>query len=89
MDYGESESIILYEELQADFLLIDDSKARAIAETLGVNCLGTLGVLLKGKEKGAVNELKPFFQKFLLNGRFFSTKLLNQILLQIGESELT
>ncbi len=32
LDYGESESIILYNELQADFLLIDDKKARNIAE---------------------------------------------------------
>ena len=30
MDYGESESVILYKELQADFLLIDDKKARKI-----------------------------------------------------------
>lgn len=28
LDYGESESIILYEELKADFLLIDDKKGK-------------------------------------------------------------
>jgi uncharacterized protein len=39
MDYGESESVILYKELQADFLLIDDKKARKIAENLGINCI--------------------------------------------------
>jgi uncharacterized protein len=27
MDYGESESVILYTELNADFLLVDDKKA--------------------------------------------------------------
>ena len=32
MDYGESESVILYKEMDADFLLIDDKKARSIAE---------------------------------------------------------
>lgn len=32
MDYGESESVILYKELNAYFLLIDDKKARKIAE---------------------------------------------------------
>ncbi len=31
MDYGESESVLLYQELEADFLLIDDKKARKIA----------------------------------------------------------
>jgi uncharacterized protein len=34
LDYGESESLILYKELEADFLLLDDKKARKIAETL-------------------------------------------------------
>jgi uncharacterized protein len=43
MDYGESESVILYEELNADYLLIDDNKARLVAESLNVNCIGTLG----------------------------------------------
>ncbi|MBI4647585.1 MAG: DUF3368 domain-containing protein, partial [Bacteroidia bacterium] len=43
MDYGESESIILYEELKADYLLIDDKKARIIAESFDVNCIGSIG----------------------------------------------
>ena len=36
MDYGESEAVILYKELQADFLLIDDRKARNIDENFGL-----------------------------------------------------
>lgn len=88
MDYGESESMILYEELQADFLLIDDSKARAVAETLDINCIGTLGLLLKAKEKGLINELRPIFIQFIANGRFFSKKLLDEILLRSGEIPL-
>lgn len=36
MDYGESESVILYKELNADYLLIDDKKARNIAENFGI-----------------------------------------------------
>ena len=46
MDYGEAESVTLYREVQADFLLVDDKKARAIAENLSINCVGTLGILL-------------------------------------------
>lgn len=88
MDYGESESVILYEELQADFLLIDDSKARTIAETLNVNCIGTLGLLLKAKEQGLIGELKPIFQHLLSGKRFFSKRLLNEILLRINETEI-
>ncbi len=88
MDYGEAESSILYQELQADYLLIDDNKARKIAESLGINCIGTLGLLLKAKDKNLVSELRPLFEDFIKVGRYFSKILLNNILEQIGEPRL-
>lgn len=88
MDYGEAESSILYEELNADYLLIDDNKARKIAESLNINCIGTLGLLLKAKEKGLVTEFKSLFEEFIKVGRYFSINLLNNILTQIGEEEI-
>lgn len=89
LDYGESESVILYEELNADYLLIDDNKARLVAESLNVNCIGTLGLLLKAKQNGLIKELRPLFEKMLMAGRYFSVKLLNDILNKFGESELS
>jgi predicted nucleic acid-binding protein len=80
MDYGESESLILYRELNADFLLIDDKKARKIAENFGMNCIGTIGILSKAKNEGIVSELKPLFLKFLENNRYYSINLLNEVL---------
>lgn len=88
MDYGESESSILYEELNADYLLIDDSKARKIAESININCIGTLGLLLIAKEKMLINELKPLFEKFVTTNRYFSKNLLNSILTKIGEEKI-
>ncbi len=88
MDYGEAESSILYEELKADYLLIDDNKARKIAETLDINCIGTLGLLLKAKEKNLISELRPIFKKFTKVGRYFSLQLLNEILVKIGEQKI-
>lgn len=88
MDYGESESVILYEELNADYLLIDDNKARLIAESININCIGALGLLIKAKQKGLLTELKPLFEKLLFFGRFFSKKLLNDILVKLGESKM-
>jgi len=43
---------ILYEELKADYLLIDDNKARVLAESFNMNFIGTLGLLCKSKTKG-------------------------------------
>lgn len=89
MDYGESESVILYEELQADYLLIDDNKARIVAESLEINCIGTIGLLIKAKQKGLIAELKPIFEKWISIGRYFSNKLLNKVLNDLGEKPLT
>jgi len=88
MDYGESEALILYEELTADFLLIDDKKARAIAESFGANCIGTIGVLSIAKSQGIIEELKPIFEMFLNQRRFYSKKLLNSILKKHNEQEI-
>jgi len=89
MDYGESESIILYEELQADYLLIDDNRARIVAESLDVNCIGSIGLLISAKQKGLISELKPIFEKWISIGRYFSKKLLNKILIDLGEDSMT
>ncbi len=80
MDYGESEAVVLYKELGADFLLIDDRKARQIAENTGIQCIGTLGLLSHAKEKGWVPELKPLFETFLANNRYYAIALLNEML---------
>jgi predicted nucleic acid-binding protein len=88
MDHGEAESVTLYQELQADFLLIDDRKARAIAESLNINCIGTLGILLTAKDKGRIDTLRSIFKQFLKNKRFYSLQLLNRLLEQAGEEKL-
>lgn len=88
MDYGESESVILYEELHADYLLIDDYKARLIAESYDINCIGSIGILIKAKQKGLISELRPTFQKWIATGRYFSFRLLNQILIDNKENPL-
>ena len=88
MDYGESESVILYKELQADFLLIDDKKARRIAENLGLNCIGTLGLLSVARDKKLIPELKPLFETFLNNRRYYSIELLNAILAKHKERKV-
>lgn len=80
MDYGESESVILYKELNADFLLLDDKKARRIAENFEIVCIGTIGVLSVAKSKGLIKELRPIFKTLLENNRYYSLELLNKLL---------
>ncbi|SDW52311.1 DUF3368 domain-containing protein [Aequorivita viscosa] len=88
MDYGESESVTLYRELDADFLLIDDKKARNIAENFNIKCIGTLGILSVAKSKGIIKDLKPIFEKFLKHNRYYSIELINSLLEKHHETKI-
>lgn len=88
MDYGESESVILYKELEADFLLIDDKKARSYAENFDIKCIGTLGLLSIARSKGLVDELRPIFILLLEAKRYYSLSLINVLLNRHNEKKL-
>ena len=51
---GESEAIILTDELSADVLLMDEAKGRAVSFQMGLKVMGTIGVLMAAYEE---NEL--------------------------------
>jgi predicted nucleic acid-binding protein len=88
MDPGESEAVSLYQEIQADYLLIDDKTARNIAESLSIKCLGILAVLRKAREVGLISELISLFAALLAHNRFYKKSLLNAILTEHGEAIL-
>jgi predicted nucleic acid-binding protein len=85
---GETEAIILYEQIHADRLLVEDKEARLIAEARGIRCTGTLGILMEAKDVSLISALRPLFSKLLLKGRYFSIPLLNQILALNKEAPL-
>lgn len=75
LDVGESEAIVLAQELKADFILLDDRTARREAQRLGLNVLGTVGVLLRAKDKSLIQEVKPLLDALLNVGIYLDNNL--------------
>lgn len=51
LDAGESEALIIYDEKQADLLLIDEHKGRSVAKRMSVEYIGTLGIFMLAYDK--------------------------------------
>ncbi len=63
IDKGESSAIALALEIPNSTIILDDYKARKIAEQLGISFTGTIGVIIKAKLTGKIPSIKPLLQK--------------------------
>jgi len=82
---GEIEAMALYKQLSADALLIDDHRARVIAEHNQIECIGALGLLLIAKGRGKISTLTPYVHKLRQSSIFYGDDLLDQVLKLAGE----
>jgi len=82
---GELEAITLYKELDADVLLIDDNRAKKYAVLNDVKVIGSLGILIKAKEKGYIDKVKPFLNDIMKSEVYISDKLVAKVLDICGE----
>jgi len=85
VDEGEASAISLAIEHQPALLILDDLKARKVAEKLRLNYTGTLGVLLKAKENGIIDRIKPLLDRIQQTNFRFSKNVFEQILKVAGE----
>ncbi|MEO9070607.1 MAG: DUF3368 domain-containing protein [Ginsengibacter sp.] len=63
IDKGEASAIALALENPGCRLILDDYKARRIAEKLGIDITGTIGVIIKAKLNGIIPSIKPLLEK--------------------------
>jgi len=63
IDKGESSAITLALETSDCTLILDDYKARRMAEQLHLSYTGTIGVIIKAKLLGLIPSIKPLLDK--------------------------
>ena len=85
-DAGETEAMLLYKQLAADKLLIDDKRGRKVAKINQISTIGSLGVLLIAKEKGLIVEVAPLLQQIEQSDIYLSPNLISTVLELAGES---
>ena len=77
---GESEVLVLGKELKADWLIIDDARARAAAISGGYRVVGLAGVLLLAKQRDLINEIKPLLKQLVKKKFRLSDRIIKEIL---------
>ena len=85
MDVGEAETIVLARELGADWVLMDEKKGRRKLTQLGLNKIGTVGLLLKARQMGLVPAIRPDLERLHRQGFSLSRAIINAVLQQAGE----
>jgi predicted nucleic acid-binding protein len=59
LDKGEASAIRLVSQVRADYLLIDERKARKIARKVyGLNVVGSAGILVEAKRRGLIPSVR-------------------------------
>ena len=71
---SESEAIVLASEQAADFIILDDWRARRVALELGLPVVGTVAILDKAVEKGYLPNLQTSLDALRRAGFRFSLK---------------
>jgi len=82
---GESSVISLAETIPESTAVLDDLAARRCAEALHLNLVGTLGLLLVAKRRGAIASIRDSMAAIVDAGLFISPKHLADILKRAGE----
>ncbi|MGH8498259.1 MAG: DUF3368 domain-containing protein, partial [Methylococcales bacterium] len=85
LDPGEAEAIALAMNLPESTVLIDDAQARRVAERFGVNRVGTLGLLRRGKNAGLIDAIKPYTVRLKSSGIYIRQSLIDAVLRDVGE----
>ena len=82
---GEASAFALALEFENSTLIIDDLKGRKVAERLGLRYSGSFGLILKAKQIGVIESIRPILDKIKETDFRFNDQLFKTILKKSGE----
>jgi predicted nucleic acid-binding protein len=85
VDRGEASAIALAKEMESPLLLLDDLKARKLAFKLNLKFTGTLGVIHKAKQIGAIEKVKPLIDRLQATNFRISENIITELLRKNNE----
>ena len=87
VDAGEAEAIALAQSIEDCTVLLDDLRARKIAQRLDIKQIGTVGLLLRAKKRGLLETIRPHLDALLESGIYIRKELVKAVLQEVGEDE--
>ncbi len=82
---GEIEAMALYKAVHADYLLVDDNRARKVARLNNMTITGSQGILLLAKHRGIISHVKPYLDQLRNTNIRISERLLQRTLVLAKE----
>lgn len=86
-DAGETAAMLLYKEVGADYLLVDDKRGRKVARINQIKTIGSLGVLLQAKRVGLIAAVAPLLSQIVRSPVFLNKELLRTVL-ELADEDL-
>ena len=85
LDIGEAAVIQLALDEGISRVCIDERRGRQIARAVGLEVVGSLGLLLRAKLEGLVVTLRPYIDRMQSEGIWYDAELVRRVLAAAGE----
>ena len=85
VDKGEASALALALETPDSTVILDDYRARKVAEKLKINYTGTIGVIIRAKINGILPSIKPLLAKIKQTDFRLTNEVEQQALKEAGE----
>jgi predicted nucleic acid-binding protein len=86
LDAGEATAIALALEDSNTLLVMDDLKGRKVARLLNITLTGSIGVIVKAKQRGIISSIKPLLDELQKTDFRASDKVIDEAYKIAGEN---